>query len=229
MSDLHVCTPNFYEDTGVAVCKRLVLQDSCKRVGIKLHPFGEGKQWNGNWEAKLVEFEKYLRGVEEPYVMMIDGDDSLMVRGAAAILAEFNSYKAPVLLAANKKPWPQTVECFNFPRTDGYSYPNAGGVIGYTIRVWEAVAYILNHADAIMDTRSDQEGWVREYLRLNNTVGIDHWCKIFQNMSAGGDEDVRVPSLVYNRVTDSNPCVIHFGGRTKGREEMWEKIKNTST
>ena len=221
MTDLHACTPCFYDDESPIE----MLKASCERQDIKLHPYGMGIRWINNWTCKVPRLLEYLDTVKEPFVLLVDGADTLMLRSEQDIMSLAD--EKYVLIASEKDPYPKALKSLNFPSTWnklGYDYPNSGCILGPTSKLQDCLEDILQHVGELVDGNSDQEGWSRAYLRRDD-IELDYYCDLCQTMSGEAYLDVsELFGRMFNNETETFPCVGHWNGRTKGRDKWYELL-----
>lgn len=226
MTKLHVCAPSYYGDDGTKPLE--LLMRSCEENGIALHAYGIGKRWITNWECKLDGFLEHLKTVQEPYVLQLDGCDTLVMAQDFEILGAVVNKKR-VTISAEKGLYPLSLKELEWPETlEGYRYVNSGCIIGPVEEMRECVKDILAHKDEIVDKNCDQEGWGRLYNR--GGCELDSQCFLCQNMSQAAHFDVKPKGVgdklyMFNHVTRTFPRIAHWSGRMGGRKEWYERLK----
>jgi len=217
---LHVCAPCSYPNTEPAT----LLQASCNRLGVKLHLFGMGTSWINFINVKLEPLREHLKTVNEVYVLVMDCTDTLLLRGEDAILEAVSSYGDTIVCASNRVLYPWELKHEDYPELKTpYRYLNAGIIGGPHGMVQDAVERIF--AREPVNGWCDQAEWAREYTEGHCVV--DQYCRLAQNMSDGGADDVVVDGTqLYNTVTSTYPCVVHFGGHVGGREALWKTLNS---
>lgn len=102
--------------------------------------------------------------------------------------------------------WPARTLASYFPPTVGNDYPNAGCYIGYR----QALIDTLLMVKARTPGENDQEGWLNALATGMGGVKIDHYSHLFQCMNSP--------------VLNWAPCVMHWNGKSSGREEFWKEL-----
>lgn len=108
--------------------------------------------------------------------------DVIFLGGLSAIIERFLDTGARVLFSAEAYCWPDKSLANNYPPVSrGKRYLNSGGFIGYANDVYE----ILDNAP-IKDEDDDQlfytTAYLREELRTQHKIKLDHKSEIFQNL-----------------------------------------------
>jgi len=209
---------------GPEQCSLLV--KSAERVGIPLRLYGVGVPYSSHLESKFrgaIEECRKLRDEGYSHVLYTDGFDALFLLREITIVTYYMTFGAPEwLLSAETNCWPYPERSGEYEVTDSpYPYLNAGGWMG-------RIDYLLVHAPVALKqlkyTEDDQGMITQAYLNghLPGTV-VDNWARIFCTAN-GPALEVTESKNVLNRTTGTYPAVIHFNGRSGGREEMWRAI-----
>ena len=208
MSKLHVCSPCYNADVN----KLALLRDSCNKVGITLNTYGVNSGYKSNYQIKIIDFIDYLSKVSEDYVLLLDGFDTLVIRGEENILLTLSS---DVLMLSSKG----NAGNFDypFPKTS-YPYFNTGAILGKVKSLVNCLNYIIQSGD---HTDFDKFGYFRAYAK--GMIDIDHGCNLGQLFT--GNEQIEVKNkLIYNKETNSYPCIAHWPFKMCGREAMWKTL-----
>src|SRR5437899_2571729 len=89
-----------------------LLKQSCSRVNITLHEYMS--TFKGYVSGKLRDGIKFLEGRTEPYIMWVDGNDSLIVKSETAILNRLSSMGNSMLISAEMTCWPDDHKKFDY-------------------------------------------------------------------------------------------------------------------
>lgn len=219
------------------------LQDSCKRFGIELRPYGMGESYKDWRQIKITLWVPWLKRLREEgfsHVFYTDGRDSFMLCGADEVIDKYNAMGCPKYLISCED------QCYPFPglsekvmarskprrKANPWKYLGAGqmmGEISYMIELWEE----LEKRYGDIPKENHDQGWLElgfaDGVMLNRDFVLDHDCHIFQTASLhrlGGDvpnyielgrleishELVSQTPRVYNPITGTYPCAIHFPG-----------------
>ena len=212
---LHVCCPCHYPHAGPAE----LLIKSGKKFGVEVHPYGVGKVWGGHWNCKIDGFLEYAKTVKEDYKMMVDGDDSLIVRDGWDTIPFICGDR--VVASCGRQIWPFHLNVDDFPEVPTENrFLNAGCIVGPTKKIVACLESINRCKNIIHSSMSDQEPWCYAYFQRHECV-IDYYCLIGQVMSDAGCYQTEVRNgWIYNKHTHTFPFVIHYAGRLPGREAM---------
>lgn len=229
--NLAFITPAFGND-GPEQCSLLI--QSAERVGMDLRLYGVGQQYPGHTEGKFkgaIEECKRLKDAGYTHVVYMDGFDTLIMRGAAHIATAYKMLaEPPILFAGEENCWPYADRFIEYPRSETpWRFLNGGawmGELGYLV---ERLPLALQQPQYDSD---DQGMLTQAYLSLAfPNAMIDHWCRVFQTMAGSHAQRVRpVPwqGHALNDYTGTYPCILHYNGRSGGREEMWHAITGSS-
>lgn len=160
---------------------------------------------------------------ETDVVLFTDAFDVIAVRPLGEeLLAAFESFRADVVVSAEKNCYPDATRASDYPLADRsrtYPYLNSGGYMG---RVW-ALRWLM-HSHYWRLRESDQRFFTSLYLRhaqlgCGPDIVIDHEARIFQTMNVDGPQLVRRDgpreAPFVNSVTGSRPFFLHFAGPYK--------------
>ena len=199
--------------------KRLL--DSGSRYGVNIKLLGLGDEWRGgdltNSEGGGQKINLLRAALSElpprQPVMFVDGYDTILTRHAADIIARWRSVceDGNPLFAAEVSCWPDNNQDRYPEACTPYRFLNSGAFIGAA----EDLRRML--IDAIADRADDQRYYTERYLSNRYNIQLDTQCQVFQCLN-GSLEDVVVDAgrgCVYNKRTQSWPCVIHANGPTK--------------
>lgn len=177
------------------------LDESAKRCGIPLQPFGIGKVFS-NWrqmlmEDTLVALDSF--GTAYTHVLYVDAADSLFLGPMEEILAKYKQrfFSFPMVISADD-PYPFF----------GPGKMNAGGFIAeiqFFTELMRRLAVRYSEEDG------DYQNWLNCGLPIDG-VSIDHDCYIFQSMEDSNPCIQPVNYRVVNTATGQWPCVLHFRG-----------------
>lgn len=187
-----------------------LLRESAKSVMITLHEYPS--DWSDYVDVKLRKGIAFLAGRPEQYFLWVDGHDSLILKPEGEILARFKSLGADVLIAAERNCWPDSDLAPFYAKKQGFlsgmpRYINAGGIIGQRDHMLTAMHIALANAT----TGDDQRAWTVAYLAdLLPNLQIDHGRRILSCVGDGGE------------ALKADTCVMHFNGKTPGREYYWQ-------
>lgn len=218
------------------------LKASCALLGLSLDALVvEQSSYSGN-RVKDELLRSYLAGVDdEEIVLFTDGYDTLMLAGEDEILEKFERAGTDLLVSAETYCFPWEELAGQYPVTDSpYRYLNSGGMIGRAGFIKE----LLDREVVIPSDKfewSNQYVWAIRYLQDTTQMKLDTQCEVFCTGSpevtffALSEADRENPiayirsyhewfyrnfsvedGRVFNRITGTYPCNMHFNGRSGG-------------
>lgn len=221
MNKLHVCTPCVYPNTDPIK----LLVRSGERVGIKVHPYGLGGKWVSFYTVKLPPLREYIKGVKEPYILILDGTDTLIMQNEEKIVEAIDFYKGKVVAEANIVLYPWEANPDDYPETPNhYRYLCSGMIAGPTQKVEELVTEICTRPP--VDGWHDQTEWMKLYAE--GRMKIDYECRLCQDMTDGAGDTKLTDKGMFNTLTNTYPCTAHWGGHVGGREFWWNAIQRNT-
>ena len=171
---------------------------------------------------KLRKVEETLRAAEHLFdvVIMVDAFDVLFFSGLQEIVDRFRRFQSPMVISGERECWPhaelapavQTAACPNEP-CGPYPYPNGGGYIA-------EVKYLLGLFDQMgvpdMSSCADDQGeWHQHLLAHPSSMAVDVNATIFHTLAYSKDDLHIQGELPANKVTDTQPLVVHVNGHDK--------------
>lgn len=221
MNKLHVCTPCCYP----SVEPMRLLGRSGERVGIKVYPYGVGIPWVSFYTVKLLPLLGYIKTVNEPYILILDATDTLILQNEEKIVAAIEFYKGEVVGEANIKLYPWDANPDDYPETPNhYRYLCSGMIAGPTREVEKLVEEIC--ARPPVDGWHDQTEWMRLYTE--GKMKIDYECRLCQDMTDGARDTKLTNKGMFNTLTNTYPCTAHWSGHVGGREFWWNAIQRNT-
>lgn len=198
------------------------LLNSAKHFGIEVFPYAIPNWiYDGWFTIKIRHMLEALKLVDSEHVLYTDGRDAFFTGPMDEILDKYKSMGSPpLLISAAIKPfnsgwqehWDDKFYAYYPDTGTPYRFPNNGGYIAeraYIIDIFERMSLYEDKwgsDDAITWHEARLEGWPQ--------YEIDSSCKIFQTCDDGAalpDLEVRNGRL-YNKTTDSHPCIFHYNG-----------------
>lgn len=200
-----------------------LMRKSAERVKVPVRLYGSGNFTS--WRKRLEDSLDVIRVLDTTHVLMLDAYDTLFVRGLDSIWSGYAGYShPPLLLSTERDSWPHGHLADRYPASETpWRFVNGGGWMGERDYLMEHIPKVL----AMSDSANDQELWAFALLdgRLPG-FKLDTWCRVFQAMSR---TDLTLPNgVVFNAFTGSQPCILHYNGKTEGREELWQSLNRQS-
>jgi len=176
---------------------------SLERLGLKVEVLGRGiKHWKNTMKMELAA--EYLSSVEEPYTLLLDSSDVLVLRCLNELVDHFLNFKCDALFNAEKTFWPDEVEGIikKWKHSQGhghvYNYLNAGVVIGKTqfladyyksvntldvkklISQKQLIPTCELTEQSIIESEQIRHHW--GYYKFKDQIKLDHQAKVFQSI-----------------------------------------------
>lgn len=222
--NLAVITPAYYPNEE----PYKLLRDSCAIHHLPLYPFGCGQPWAGDTRAHFSGALEAIRNLPIIYdlVMFTDAEDSFVMAGADEIERKFQAYSCSFLMSAEQGLYPWGLEeqweasksqrMFTAPP---WQYPNGGGWIGRRHMLEQLLTFAAN-----ADGNEAQSKWISTYCGGSFNFRLDDQCIIFQTMSGDtGSNVVWNGHRLMNKVTISQPAVVHFNGKLGGIQDFYKE------
>lgn len=173
---------------------------------------GGGQKING-----LIDF--LLKIPDNDLVVFCDAYDVFITANIGTIADRFAKQQCDILFAGEKTCWPDPTLKDMFPLTDtDYRFLNSGCIIGYR---WALVRMIK---DYVKNKDDDQLFYQKKYLEYLDSkkikIKIDHGCTLFQCLDDSVNDIALYNSIIYNKVTDSTPVVIHGNGSQDTKKHL---------
>ncbi len=242
-----------------------MLVPSCRYHGLDLETLVFEEPWHTH-RNKDVLLLNYLEGVDpDEIILFTDGYDTLFLTGEEEILGKFHTFETPLVFTAEKNCWPDLSLAHRFPESPTISrYLNSGGFIGYAGVIkalltkhpqppvqyaawkkpyWQMKKWLFGKEfhPARKYPFSNQYYWSRIYLRHPESVSLDYFSTIFQELTTPrvnfspdqlhtlkeqcveeqkAKDKARIFELfgiedyrLVHRATGERPCQLHFNGK----------------
>jgi hypothetical protein len=223
------------------------LQASCDKWGINLKPYGLGTTYTDWPDIKINRLLLKMleeRGNGATHILYTDGRDSFFLTGQDEIESKYRRMGSPpMLMAAETQCYPREWLADRFPDPGHhYRWPGSGqfmGEVDKLVRDWEW----LRSTYAIASEDQNEQGWMVQAMADKKLDWeLDHGCEIFQSagngdVSLNGELEIREVGIgrrrLYNVLTGSWPCAVHFNGGfsdpLEGKDVVilpaWEQLK----
>jgi hypothetical protein len=191
-----------------------VLLQSCQRYGVKPVVLGMGSLWRG-WCTKLnLVYHHVTQASSSPYVLYVDGYDSVFQAGLPEIWKSYRGFNAPIVVSACTGCWPDASIANQFPQSPtGVRFLNAGGFMGETRALVRALK--IMGCPFVNENQDDQYLMARYFLTHQQEMRLDYHSEIFQtlNFRTVGPVNYRSVERVYvNHSSGKKPHVLHLDG-----------------
>ena len=207
-----VVAPAFFPDEATRDARCWIFLRSCRNFDIPVYLYGTPcAQYPGLTAMRisvLAEVLKTLSGCR--HVLVTDAWDAFFTAPLETIWERYEAAGSPPMLMAasrilgNVQDVDASPYRTSFDRTQTYPYPDNGGYIGERATIIE----VLSNLDRSR-SHDDTYAWIDAWKDNRFRPMLDYGHQIFQN---GVTEcEIRDGRLV-NTVTNSFPCVLHFGG-----------------
>jgi len=246
---LHAVTYASHGGSDDRFCRAL---ESSIRLGYDLIILGWGIPWLG-LSQKLLAAQTYAESLPDSHVILFsDAFDILYVNNPNKVLASFINKGAEILFSAECGCWPHIIEdngdaCFNkYPKAPTpYRYLNSGSWIGFAKKAAEMLKAVSQEAGNNFQNANDQKLVADMFIAGRFGIELDYYNSIFQSMHMTLDpplpycnpmENIELSTngIWKNKLTNSNPSVIHFNGGGKAyhlqmESKMWYKESQHNT
>jgi len=155
-------------------------------------------------------------------ILFTDSYDVITLTNSTEILNKYNSIcdSNTVLFSAEKSCWPLKQLDIFYPETDSeYKFLNSGGFIGNAERILNLLEKKIENCE------DDQLYYTKIFLfdnkvdNIMNKIMLDYSCEIFQTLNGAFDDiDIVNKKRVFNKYTNTFPCLLHGNGPSEIKE-----------
>jgi hypothetical protein len=198
------------------------LQKSCDRFAIPLHPYGLGQTYT-DWPrikiTQMLEHFQQMKRTGATHILYTDGRDSFFLSGLMEIKLKYFYVGAPgCLMATETECYPRCWLADRFP-DPGHHYRWLGsgqfmGELDYLIPMWQMLRD--DYMDKVGEDQNEQGWMVQAFVdgKFGPQFVLDTECQVFQSAGNGdlADELQVMDGRIYNALTQTFPCAIHFNG-----------------
>lgn len=184
--------------------------------------------------SKPLYFTKVCREMGAfTHILLMDARDVVLLAGPDEVMERWYEFGHPWVF--NAEPFlfpPGLFEPDDYAPCDTpYRYLNGGVALGEQKHIANWFDKWAKSAKDLKPKANDQVWWVERFLEgYPDAAILDAHCELFQCMCGsqlGEDPFVQVsPGRVHNRVTDTDPLIIHYNGGTDITAEehrgLWE-------
>lgn len=222
---LAVITAGFYDRDYDQKFERL--KWSADNFEIPIQVYGR-KEFFSFFDSKINKLGVAINNMKNKFthVLYTDFADSFFLTGLDEIIKKYEALGEPKLMVSGERtiyPYPEFAELFP---DDGnpYRFMNPGNFIAEIPAILEA----LNYCKRYYNLQSNDQGhWMQAFAEYKFPLAIDSEAQIFQTMADCHFEDEfevdEGNGRLYNKVTKTFPCIVHFNG-PKGHGTENERI-----
>ncbi len=230
--DLTVITPCMYENEEPI----WMFLASCRRFGITPTFYGKGEQ-HADWvDIMLKRLMEAARTCPTSHMLYTDSRDAFFLCGLDEIARKYNAMGAPdLLMGADCVGFSTYQEWYDKVAWDmmkAFPYFQVGGMVCNAWALHEAIGWMFDRREsgAWGHMPGDNPPWWCNFMAERpGELVLDHECEIFQNSAQRVLLNVSegLQKRLYNSVTTSWPCVLHFnGGYTDQVQGKWESMES---
>jgi hypothetical protein len=213
---LLLLSPCFYPSSSPAE----LMVDSARAHGLNVRLYGVGQDFIPHGaDAQVFRLWELMKPKQlADYALITDCRDVLFLANEEEILRKLDQFPSPVVMSTERNCWPPDPEIQNYfygRDAHGYDYINAGMYIGKWDYVVTCLEHLLNkYRGQVPGADNSQGWWMWAKMRGELRFDLDYACEIFHSMTGGADRhlDDMGNGRVYNRLTNSMPCSLHFNG-----------------
>lgn len=219
-----------------------LLKASCSVEGVDLVCLScDDSKYSGN----LIKDELLLEYLEEvdsdELILFTDAYDTTFVGSEAEILEKYSRFEKEVVFSAEVASWPDSDAAKRYDVTgdNPYRFLNCGGYIGPAGLIKELLLSPVEK-ECSFYPESNQYGWVLRYFENRDRIAIDTNCELFCTFCPEPNETLEdvlkqieanefakrkrrwfadnfevKDGRVYNKITGTWPCHLHFNGGSK--------------
>lgn len=206
------------------------------------HPYKNIAYLEDDWWRGLNTKPKWLwRAINDgtinsEYIIFTDSWDLVFMAEPEEIMETYGFFGADVVVSAEKNCFPaDTKDGFDkFETTSPYKYLNSGFIVGKTesiLKCLEAMD-LPNLKDDYFDEErncavhgNDQWEWQKIFLKQPAHIELDRMQILCQTLHDADMNDFDfIGKRMRNKVTNSYPCVAHFNGSSKDKNEIRNPI-----
>jgi len=204
---------------------------TCERFGVQPFCYGLGDTYAGWLDIKVKRLAKVARELRDcgfTHIMYSDGRDAWLCAGMDEVAEKYNALGAPpLLLSAQRRPfcggYAEYYAQVDWDTSKAFPYVGTPGQLCSCEALASALDYMAENYKGCPD--DDPAVWCSYMAEF--PVRLDHDCSIFMNVGDmdEGEWEVR-DGRAYNRLTETEPCVIHFnGGGSDALKGKWESLE----
>ena len=239
-SDITVSVPCLFANEDPIWMMRV----TADRFGYKLRPYGIGETYKGWHDIKILKLREEALSCPTSHILYTDARDAWFLAGPEEIAKNYNDLGCPPLMLSAQcdifgtyakwyegLPWDMSKE-FRYIGTPGQlcEAKALAEALG-----WMQANYHLGEPDDPQGLPDDDPSFWLEFMRaFPDMLQLDHECSIFMNAGSELDNDRKMwtdclefqGNRVYNKITRTYPCVLHFnGGYSHALHGKWDRLE----
>lgn len=185
------------------------------RHGIQYQMYGLDRNWRG-FGAKLRSAYRAALELEwHDYILLLDPPDCVPLGGPEAILERFEAFRHPWVCAAEPNIWPAgSFRTEDYPETQSpWKYLNSGSYLVERRYLKECFQRWAPEGPDSIPTRVDDQQWLADkFIHEPGCIKLDTGCQLFQCLIGGWWAFEVEPGRLYNKVTGTEPLILHHNG-----------------
>lgn len=237
-SDITVSTPGLYPNLEPLWMFRV----TCRRFAINPQYYALGETYSGWVDIMLTKLMEAARNCPTSHILYTDSRDAFFLAGMGEVVAKYNAMGCPpLLISADTQGFPGYEKWYDkipWDKSKAFPYFQVGGKLCEAKALYEAIRWMFERARSgdWGEIIGDNPPWWCNFMaECPGELIIDHECQIFQNCTTCMEHLVIVDGRVFNKLTQSWPCILHFNGgytdQVTGKwyamEETWRKLGYT--
>jgi hypothetical protein len=200
-----------------------MLRTTADRFGYQLRPYGLGLTYQGWVHIKVNLLKHEAKTCPTSHLLYTDARDAWFLTGPDVVAAKYNQMGCPPLMLSAQPDifgtYAKWYEGIPWDMSKRFRYIGTPGMLCEAKALAAALGWMEDRM-ANGGERDDDDPvhwclWIKEHP---NQLVLDHECSIFMNAGSQMEEGMWDTVLriegkrVYNTVTQSYPCVLHFNG-----------------
>lgn len=224
---------------------------SALKHGIQLRPYGLNATYNGWIDIKVNRLREEALSCPTSHILYTDARDAWFLAGPNEIARKYNEMGCPPLLLSAQcdifGTYAAWYEGLPWDMSKPFRYIGTPGMLCEARALADALGWMQQNYHLGEDFRGlpdDDPPWWLQFMRSwPGFVELDHECSIFMNAGSEFPDkkmwgDVLLITeygTVYNKITNQQPCVLHFNGgyshalygKWAQLEPFWTALGNT--
>lgn len=218
-----VTTPTLYSNNS----PWSKLYKSCEVFQISLLPYGNGKDYAGWVQTKVVLLLEFLKDKLDQYDLLLftDAGDTWYLSNLDEIVEKYYKLNSDHILSGERVMWPigehapKYISRFPKDYKADWGFLNTGGQIGKIKTIYDNWKLAYDKYSYLMPIIGNDDGALLSTAFVNDDIeiGIDYYCDIFMGMGGRGIQETMdiQNNRLHNKITNSYPCSIHFNSMPK--------------